>query len=296
MKQAGLQCRVLNVQPRAPVSEAYIKISGAADLLRELFWHAANDWSLSVHTNGHNVKSWLIAFVCGFAAQVGPGATLTVHSGMAPAYLQGGWRWRRTVARMSCLLYDRVVCVNEEIAEAIVSLGIPKHHLEVKPAYVQVEPAPASIPEGLEKWMAERAPLISMTLSFRREYGFELLVKAIAVLRRRHPKLGCVVMGGGEDREEARRLLERQEMTEAVLLAGDLAHDLCLAVIARSSVFVRPTLADGDSTSVREAAALGIPVVASNVGRRPEGALLFEAGDRDGLVGQVEHVLALGNP
>jgi glycosyltransferase involved in cell wall biosynthesis len=64
--------------------------------------------------------------------------------------------------------------------------------------------------------------------------------------------------------------------------------------MARSSVFVRPTLRDGDSISVREAKALGLPVVASNVGTRPEGTLLFEAGDVDGLVQRIENAVHRG--
>src|SRR5262252_8015762 len=54
MKRTGQQSSVLNVDPRAPVSTAYIKVSGALDLGRELFRHAFNDWFFQVHTNGHN--------------------------------------------------------------------------------------------------------------------------------------------------------------------------------------------------------------------------------------------------
>src|SRR5262245_50807876 len=89
MIRAGQQSNVLNIDPRAPWSNAYIKISGPADLIRELFRHAWNDWTFQVHTNGHNSKSWAIALVCGIAAQFGAGATLTLHSGIAPAYILG---------------------------------------------------------------------------------------------------------------------------------------------------------------------------------------------------------------
>src|SRR5579872_2556965 len=52
MKRAGLQSNVLNIDPRAPSSSAYIKISGGVDLARQLFRHVYDEWSLSVHTNG----------------------------------------------------------------------------------------------------------------------------------------------------------------------------------------------------------------------------------------------------
>src|SRR6476660_9181619 len=76
MKRTGQQSNVLNIDPRAPESEAYIKISGALDLVRELVRFAHHGWTFDVHTNGHNAKSWAIALACGAVAQLGPGATL----------------------------------------------------------------------------------------------------------------------------------------------------------------------------------------------------------------------------
>ena len=90
---------------------------------------------------------------------------------------------------------------------------------------------------------------------------------------------------------EAIALLQRHGLEDNVYLAGDLNHELCLELMARSDAYVRPTYRDGDSISVREAISLGVPVVASNVGTRPEGTLLFPAGNVDGLMQQLNHLL-----
>ena len=103
--------------------------------------------------------------------------------------------------------------------------------------------------------------------------------------------MGCLVMGTGEDREQAAGLLKKHGLAQTVFLAGDLDHEMCLALMGRSAVFVRPTYRDGDSISVREAMLLGVPVVASNVGTRPEGTILFEAGDVNGLVEKMAGVV-----
>jgi glycogen synthase len=293
MKQAGLPCSVLNIQPRAPASDAYITISGAFGLFRELFRHVYDDWSLSVHTNGHNLKSWLITLVCGVASQFGPGATLTLHSGMVPDYLREGIAWRRLLARLAGVMYDRIVCVNQEIADTLASIGIPRNQLEIKPAFLPVPPTEATIPEDVERWIDRHPQLLSVTLSFRPEYGFELLIEAVSRMRDRYPQLGCLVMGTGQQRAEAEVLVREHGLGDSVFLAGNLDHDVCLAAISRSTVFVRPTFRDGDSISVREAMSLGIPVVASNTGTRPEGTLLFEAGDLNGLISQTERALSL---
>jgi glycogen(starch) synthase len=61
-------------------------------------------------------------------------------------------------------------------------------------------------------------------------------------------------------------------------------HEECLHVISRSAALIRPTYTDGDSISVREALALGVPVIASNAVARPAGTVLFETGNSDDLM------------
>jgi len=292
MKRTGQQSSVLNIDRRAPESEAYIKISGALDFLRKLVHHARNDWTFDVHTNGHNAKSWAIAFACGAVAQLGPGASLTLHSGMAPDYIRSAPAWIRCALRLACVLYQRVVCVNADIASAVAELKIPTRRIRIAPAFLFLDGPQATAPREIENWIGAHSPLITSTLFFRPEYGFELLLDAVRRLRCRYPQIGCLVVGTGEDGHKASALVASQGLNESMLLAGDVDHDVCLSLIARATVFVRPALHDGDSISVREAVALGVPVVASNVGTRPSCVRLFEPGDLDGLVACVEQVLS----
>jgi glycosyltransferase involved in cell wall biosynthesis len=290
MKRMGHQSSVLNVDPCAPVADAYVKISGGAGFLVQLLRHVWNDWALHVHTNGHNPKSWFIGLACGLAGQLGPGATLTLHSGLAPAYLRSSAGWKREIARFACVLYDRVTCVNTEIADAVAELGVEANKVQITPAFLPIEVPDVSLPEDIETWLQQRSPVISATMFFRPEYGFEVLLSAVSRLKERFPGIGCFVMGCGEEHANAEALVERSGLRGCVYLGGDLDHELCLALMARSSVFVRPTFQDGDSISVREALALGVPVVASNVGTRPEAVTLFDAGDVEGLVNAVVRV------
>jgi glycosyltransferase involved in cell wall biosynthesis len=284
MKRTGQQSSVLNIDPRAPESDAYIKISGAMSLSRELFRHVSDDWSLNVHTNGENLKSWFIALACGLAAQAGPGATLTLHSGGVPSYLRQNPGWKRNIARFASLLYDRVVCVSEEVAAAIAELGIGADKMQVTPAFLPIEAPDVAMPDHIENWMRRHSPLMTATMFFRPEYGFELLVQGTLRLRERYPEIGCLVMGSGENRAEAEALIAKSGASDSFYLPGDVHHELCLALMSGSSVFVRPTFRDGDSISVREALALGLPVVASDVGTRPAGTIVFEPGNVDELV------------
>jgi hypothetical protein len=64
--------------------------------------------------------------------------------------------------------------------------------------------------------------------------------------------------------------------------------------MAGSDVYVRPTLADGDSVSVREAVALGRTVVATSVGTRPHEAILVPSGDAGALASALDQVREIG--
>jgi glycosyltransferase involved in cell wall biosynthesis len=195
------------------------------------------------------------------------------------------------LARLACAASDRVICVNEEIADSVENLGVPHESIEIAAAFLPISVNPSHVPEELMQWMSSRSPVISTVLFFRPEYGFDVLVRAVAMLRRSHPRIGCVVMGSGEGRREAEQMIGAEGLQDSFRLTGDLDHRTCLAAMSRSTAFVRPNYQDGDSISVREAVSLGLPVVASNVGTRPVGTLLFEAGDVNGLVRAIDHAV-----
>lgn len=233
----------------------------------------------------------MLAFTCGVAGLRRGGSVLTLHSGMVPGYLQSSPRARR-LAKIAVSLFGRIVCVSSAIQESLVNAGVAPDKIGLSPAWLPVRMSAAPLNSLLDTWMARHIPVFSTTMFFRPEYGFDLLISALTNLRIRHPAVGCVVMGSGEHRAGAERAVQEAGLEDAVLLAGDVDHDICLAVMARSDVFLRPTLEDGDSISVREALALRIPVIASCVGTRPFGTTLFRRGDRADFIEKIESALA----
>jgi glycosyltransferase involved in cell wall biosynthesis len=161
------------------------------------------------------------------------------------------------------------------------------------PACLTTKRPEVSLDPSMLAWIGKHQPLLSTTLFFRPEYGFDLLATAVARLRLHYPWVGCLVMGSGEQQNQAERRIHDTGLEENVFLLGDVNHDTCLSLMSVSDVFVRPTLADGDSTSVREALSLGVPVVASDIGTRPAGAILFPPGDVGEMLSKVELAMAM---
>jgi glycosyltransferase involved in cell wall biosynthesis len=286
LKAAGIPCEVVNTAG----------VRSWIGFWTALVRYALRGWTFHFHTNGHNRKSWLLALACGMVGNLAGGACiLTLHSGIAPVWLAAAGALRCALVRFTCLHYTRIIGVNAPIRDALVSLEIPAERIDVMPAFLGIERSQAALDPAVLSWMRARRPLLSTALFFRPEYGFEVLVEAIGRLRESRTSIGCIVMGGSDDRTAAERLLRERGLEQNVLLLGDIDHEACLAVMAASDVFVRATLEDGDSISVREALSLGTPVVASRVGTRPVGAMLFEPGDATELAARIELALAGGN-
>jgi len=292
LRGAGIDCRILNTDRNAPPDPHYLSVRSRLELVRSVLAHAQRGWTVHVHVCGHNLKAWILALGCGLAARLGGGRSLlSLHSGMTGRFLRASLP-ARLLVRLVYRVYSRVVCVSAEIRDVIERLGARGGRLVVQPAFLPVDASPGAPPLRLRNWMRLRGPLLSTATGFGPEYGFELLVEAVARLRLSYPGIGLVVMGTGERAAAAKDLVERERLTRSIFLAGDLPHHDCLSVMSCSALFVRPSLADGDAVSVREALALGVRVVASDAAERPDGTTLCAAGSVDDLVAKIEETLS----
>lgn len=241
-----------------------------------------------VHVPGNNAKAWVVALAAGAARR---GGLLTVHSGLAPALLARSPAVRCLAAR-ACDAYEHVLCANEEIAAALEDAGVGAGRLEVVPAFVAGGLEPGRPPLAAVRARARFAVLLAAALAPGPVYGADVLLEAIAQLARGRPDLGCVVWGAGTDDRAFAEDLRGRGLERSVVALGEIDHPSSLGAMRIADAFVRPTRADGDSVSVREALALGVRVVASAVGHRPPGVVRFRAGDADDLAAAIERALA----
>jgi glycogen synthase len=301
----GATCRVIDTAapargPAGPAGPAarWRRLAALLGAIRQVGreGRGRGEWTAHFHTTGHSHRSWLLALLCGMAAGKAGERRITLHSGLAPAFLAARSRPRRLLARQALARYDRVICVSLPIRDAVAGLGIAPERLELATPWLGLAAPQEELPARWQAWARDHCPLLVTALFHRPEYGFEVLLAALPRLADRYPRLGCLVLGGGEGLAESRRRIARLGLAERTCLAGDLPHALCLALIARSDLLVRPTLADGDSLVVREALALGVPVVASDASPRPPGTRLFRTGDAVDLAASIAAALEAGRP
>ncbi len=101
--------------------------------------------------------------------------------------------------------------------------------------------------------------------------GHAGLLRAMAALREGGTDLSLDLVGGGEQEGALRRLAGELALGDRVQFHGWLGEDQVLALMRRATVLVHPSVApDAMPTVVKEALAVGTPVIASDLGGIPE--------------------------
>jgi glycosyltransferase involved in cell wall biosynthesis len=121
------------------------------------------------------------------------------------------------------------------------------------------EPGP---PSGVPQ-----APLPTLVYHGRlkRYKRVDLLLRAMPEVLRQVPNARLRVIGSGDDADRLRRLATELALDEAVSFEGWLPADRHWDMLASSWVHVQPSLKEGWSLSVMDAAQCGLPTLASRV-------------------------------
>lgn len=129
---------------------------------------------------------------------------------------------------------------------------------------------------------APAIPTIGCAKILEPKYGQEYLIRAMALLVERDPHrpLRLLLAGAGDSRESLERLTAALGLAERVSFLGRLPADEMPAFMRGLTIFAMPSVDDSESFGVAavEAAACGLPVVATPVGGVSEVVLHGETG------------------
>jgi len=242
-------------------------------------------------------RSFWLASVCLMLAWLS-GKTMVVSfvGGAFPDFINGlgpakRW-WARTVLRRAAAL---IPC-NDEIAEVVEELVPEKGTTQITNSFPVTTSKGSALPVEVEAFVSSRGPVVCSTGAAAREYGLLDAVAAVDRLRGSHPNLGFVLVltryGTDEYEERLQSEVEARGLSDTILIARNLPD--FVALLERSDVFLRSTLVDGDSMSVRESLYLGVPAVASDTAFRPDGTIVFRKGDDEDMAVKLETALERG--
>jgi glycosyltransferase involved in cell wall biosynthesis len=181
------------------------------------------------------------------------------------------------------------------------NFGIPRDRIKVIPCGVDTalfhrgQHMPAV--EDRARSGGETLPLIVCVARLAPVKNLALLLRACANLRDRGVRFRCVLVGDGRCRDDLERTRERLGLQQLVEMAGEAEQTEVLSWWRRASIAVLSSDSEGMPISLMEAAACGVPAVATRVGGIPElvehevTGLLTPPGDAAALADTLERLL-----
>ena len=236
--------------------------------------------------------------VRGFLEETWRSRSTDLHAGSADAY-----RLARAAETACMRAADAVVTLSEVMREEIVGRGVDPARVTVVPNCVDLDLTEAGATEA-----APGSPVTVGTVGTLNGYeGIEVLVEAVAFLRRQGRDVRLRVVGDGPERATLEKVAADLGITDVATFTGRVPHDQVAAQHGAIDIFCVPR---HDLPVTRlvpplkplEAMALGRPVVASDLPPlreivAPDGShgqprgLVVPAGDAQAFAGTLAHLI-----
>ena len=298
----GIHCEVVSLSRRGQRPQQNVHCPrgalGVLLLLLRLRYEVVH-----LHVGGDlTPREILLAFLC--CSFPWSRTVLTFHSGGYPSSEEGRRTGRNSVRALALRQFDALVAVNEEIAEFFRRVGVAQERILVISPFGmsdrQVESIMATdidtvLSDQLLTFYHSHDPVLTTIGGLEPEYDLPTQIDAVELVLKRYPEAGLMVIGDGSLRSRIEDQVRRSSYADHICICGDVRHQEAMGLLAKSDLFLRTTLYDGDAISVREALRLGTPVVATDNGMRPEGVHLVPISDPRALGSKVVDVLASGN-
>lgn len=301
MAAQGIPCAALDLglnrfNPR-PQNSNIRGVKSGFDYATQVLNHLMRGYRIHNHLNSESWKAYCLVLYASFASLLffRP-AVLTWHGGL-------GGRWfpnpdNRVVDLIHWIIFrvnSQIICNDDKIKEHIVAYGISPDKVISIPAFSRqyLEFEPAELPTDVEEILSFRRPVLFSYVYFRPEFFIDVLLEGFAKTLEQHPNASLLLVGCSEGNERFLEPVARLGIEDNVCLVGDLKRDQFLTLLSRVDLCVRTPKQDGISSSVLEALALGIPVVAAHNELRPPQTVNYRHDDPDDLATKIKEVLAM---
>ena len=161
------------------------------------------------------------------------------------------------VERTFCRVPEKLIAVSEATRHDLIASGVPSAKVKV-------------IPNGIEyKYIRSVKPApdhhdIGYCGRLKNHKNIDVLLHAVAIIKRSKPDISAVIIGDGPERESLERLASQLGVTKNICFTGMLeAFDEVTAILKSCSLFIHPSTKEGGgSITLFEANACGLPVIA----------------------------------
>ena len=302
LRAAGHECVVLNTgRSRKIASPEYETVISGIDYIRKVWRFSRSGFTAHVHVNGASAKGLVLAITAEVLNLIcGKRCFLTFHAGVKQLYFPRSHApLLQPIFWLVFTLPRTIICNSEPVKAKIQEYGIAAGKIRPIQAFScqYLEGETISLGGRIDAFYQRFEFVVLTYVRIRPGFYLEVLIDGFARLAARRPDVGLVICGVAGDIDprlwaEVERLVAHHDLADRICIVDDLAHDLFLSALKRSALYLRTPTSDGVASSVLEALALGVPVVAAENGARPPGTVTYAPTDRDGLAHAVDRVLS----
>ncbi|MCP4111784.1 MAG: glycosyltransferase family 4 protein [Desulfobacteraceae bacterium] len=292
LRSKGCEVLVMNLGPNRQIaSPDYITVQNGTDYVLKIIHYLKKGYTIHMHANGDSPKGFILTFLAEFLSAIFfRRSVLTFHAGPDQQYFPvKNSKLFFPVLYSIFSLPKKVICNSEDVKKNIVEYGIPLHKVVPIPAFSKqyLEFKRTEYNEELAGFIRLHEPVIACYILFRPEFFHESVFRCIALMQKKFPDIGFIIIGGdpetSDNGENVRRQVKETGIEDNTFFSGNVTHDEFLTILQDSAIYLRSHTRDGVCSSVLEALALGVPVVANYDGIRPEEVIQYSVNNENDM-------------
>ena len=169
---------------------------------------------------------------------------------------------------------DALIAVSEAVALALAGGGMPAGRVTtIRSGIPGIGPLREAEGQAVRDGLGilPDDPVVGIVAHVLPHKGFDDLVRALALIQKKHPRVRCLVVGEAPRKRYLQELLDlaaRFSVKDRLVLVG--FQDEVAPLLAAMDLFILPSQTEGLPITILEAMAAGRPVIATAVGGIPE--------------------------
>ena len=181
---------------------------------------------------------------------------------------------------------EKIIANSEYTKNLAIELGIDRDKFVViNPGISQYEELNQKTLDKVESLLSIKTPRLITVSRFDKRKNHEKIIMALRNLKQNYPNIIYVCVGYGDEEENIKKLVKELNLETQVMFFKDISNDLKNALVAKSNIFVMPSIiheksVEGFGIAYIEAAQYEIP----SIGGKDGGAVDAIEHQKTGLI------------
>ena len=160
---------------------------------------------------------------------------------------------------------EKVIANSEYTKNLAIDNGVNQNKvIVINPGINPVKELNKKSLEKVESLLKIKTPRLITVSRFDKRKNHEKVIMTLRNLKQQHPNIIYICIGYGDEEENLKRLVQELELSAQVMFFKNISNDLKDALIAKSNIFVMPSIihktsVEGFGIAYVEAAQYGIP-------------------------------------